>query len=186
LISLGLVSKEHPYGEATSKRSIYRLEDNMFRFWYRFVFPNVSAITIGIGAAVYDSEVEPQINAYMGLIFENICKQWLYEQAKKNALPFFAGNIGRWWGTNAQTRSQEEIDIVAVRKDEAIFAECKWKNADIDIDVLYELKRKSELFPHLKAHLFIFVKNNYTSRLQNKEQCNLINIITLPQMIDMV
>ena len=40
------------------------------------------AIAIGIGAAVYDNEVEPQLNAYMGLIFEDICKQWLYEQAK--------------------------------------------------------------------------------------------------------
>jgi len=68
------------------------------------------------------------------------------------------GNIGRWWGTNAQTRSQEEIDIMAVRKDEAIFAECKWKNADVDIGVLYELKRKSELFPHLKLICLYLLK----------------------------
>ena len=186
LISLGLVRKEYPYGETASKRSIYRLEDNMFRFWYRFVFTNVSAITVGMGAAVYDNEVEPQLNAYMGLIFEDICKQWLFEQAKINALPFFVGSLGRWWGTNSQTRTQEEIDIMATRKDEAIFAECKWKNADVDIDVLHDLRRKSELFPHLKPYLFIFVKNNYTSRLKNEDNRNSISIVALSQIVDIM
>ena len=34
LISLGLVEKENPYGEANSKKSIYKIADNLFRFWY--------------------------------------------------------------------------------------------------------------------------------------------------------
>ena len=179
LISLGLVRKEYPYGETTSKKSIYRLEDNMFRFWYRFVFTNESAIIVGMGDAVYDNEVEPQLNAYMGLIFEDICKQWLFEQAKKNALPFFIGSIGRWWGTDSKTRQQVEIDIMAAKKDTAIFAECKWKNADVDIDVLHELRRKSELFPHLKPHLYVFVKSDCTPRLRGED----VNIVTLSQMV---
>jgi len=179
LISLGLVRKEYPYGETTSKKSIYRLEDNMFRFWYRFVFTNESAIVVGMGDAVYDNEVEPQLNAYMGLIFEDICKQWLFEQAKENALPFFIGSIGRWWGTDSKTRQQVEIDIMAEKKDNAIFAECKWKNADVDIDVLHELRRKSELFPHLKPHLYVFAKNDCTPRLRGEY----VNIVTLSQMV---
>jgi len=179
LISLGLVRKEYPYGETTSKRSIYRLEDNMFRFWYRFVFTNESAIIVGMGDAVYDNEVEPQLNAYMGLIFEDICKQWFFEQAKKNALPFFIGSIGRWWGTDSKTRQQVEIDIMAAKKDNAIFAECKWKNADVDIDVLHELRRKSELFPHLKSHLYIFARKDCTLRLRGEK----VNIVTLSQMV---
>ena len=179
LISLGLVRKEYPYGETTSKKSIYRLEDNMFRFWYRFVFTNESAIIVGMGDAVYDNEVEPQLGAYMGLIFEDICKQWLFEQAKKNALPFFIGSIGRWWGTDSKTRQQVEIDIMAAKKDNAIFAECKWKNADVDIDVLHELKRKSELFPHLKPHLYVFAKSDCTPRLKGED----VNIVTLSQMV---
>lgn len=178
LISLGLVRKEYPYGETVSKKSIYRLEDNMFRFWYRFVFTNVSAITVGMGSAVYDNEVRPQLDAYMGLIFEDICKQWLFEQARKNTLPFFIGSIGRWWGTDPKTRKQVEIDIMAVNKDKAIFAECKWRNAAIDIDVLHELKKKSELFPHLKPYLYIFVKSDYTPRLKDEN----VNIIALSQM----
>ena len=185
LISLGLVSKEYPYGETVSKRSIYRLDDNMFRFWYRFVFSNMSAITVGMGDAVYDNEVEPQLNAYMGLIFEDICKQWLFEQARKNMLPFFVGSFGRWWGTNPKTRQQVEIDIMAAKNNNAIFAECKWKNADVSINVLDSLKQKSTLFEYLKPHWYIFVKNDCTSELRNESSCDSVNIITLSQMMEL-
>ena len=37
LISLGIVQKETPYGEKASRKSIYVIDDNMFRFWFRFV-----------------------------------------------------------------------------------------------------------------------------------------------------
>ena len=42
LINLGIVQKETPYGEKASRKSVYSIEDNMFRFWYRFVFENNS------------------------------------------------------------------------------------------------------------------------------------------------
>ena len=187
LISLGLVSKEYPFGETAGKRSIYKLEDQMFRFWYRFVFSNLSAINAGLGAAVFENEVEPHLNTYMGLIFEDICKQWLFEQAKKNSLPFFIGSPGRWWGTNAKTRSQEEIDIMAARKDEALFCECKWQNADVDIKVYNELSRKSGLFNYQNIHLYIFAKKMFTEQLLRVEyEQGLVKLFSLPDMIDAV
>jgi AAA+ ATPase superfamily predicted ATPase len=187
LISLGLISKEYPFGETASKRSIYKLEDFMFRFWYRFVFPNMSAITAGLAEAVYESEVEEQLNAYMGFIFEEICKQWLLEMAKIKALPFFIGNIGRWWGTNSQTHSQEEIDIMASRKDEVLFAECKWRNADVDLEVFDNLKRKSEMFNYHKKHLYIFSKNMFISKLLCMEyEHEFVHLFTISEMIDVL
>ncbi len=185
LISLGLVSREYPFGEPASKRSIYKLEDFMFRFWYRFVFPNISAITAGLGEAVYDNEVDGQLSAYMGFIFEEICKQWLFEMAKRNALPFFVGHLARWWGTNSATRSQEEIDIMATRKEEAFFAECKWKNAAIDIDVYSELKRKSTMFSHSKKYFYIFAKNMFSDELLHMEyESGEVKLFTLAAMLD--
>jgi AAA+ ATPase superfamily predicted ATPase len=185
LIALGLVRKEYPFGETKSKRSIYRLEDHMFRFWYRFVFPNLSAITAGLGTAVFDNEVEPYLNDYMGLIFEEICKQWMFKRAEQNALPFFIGAVGRWWGTNTATRTQEEIDIMAMRKDEALFAECKWKNADIGMDVFSDLKRKSELFRSSRNHLYLFAKGNFTEELREAESAHgMVTLVTLPEMIE--
>ena len=184
LMALGLIRREYPFGETGGKRSIYKLEDLMFRFCYRFVFTNLSAITAGIGAAVFENEVEPRLNTYMGLVFEDICKQWLFEQAKKDALPFFIGNLGRWWGANPKTRAQEEIDIMATRDDDAIFAECKWTNEDVDIDVFHNLKRKSELFKCNHPHLFIFAKTRFSGKLHRaKYEHGRVRLYTLEEMI---
>ena len=49
----------------------------MFRFWYRFVSPNISGIVRGIGSIIYEKQVKPQLNHYMGLVFEEICRQYL-------------------------------------------------------------------------------------------------------------
>lgn len=38
-------------------------------------------------------------------------------------------DIGRWWGTDPNTRQQVEIDIMGTAdKNTALFGECKWKN----------------------------------------------------------
>jgi AAA+ ATPase superfamily predicted ATPase len=187
LISLGLIAKEHPFGEPLSKRSVYKLEDFMFRFWYRFVFPNISAITARLGAAVYDSEVAEQLSTYMGAIFEEICRQWLFEMTKRNALPLFVGNLGRWWGTNSATHSQEEIDIMATHKNDALFAECKWKNADINTDVYQDLMRKSKMFSYKRKHIYIFTKRMFSKKLlQIERDQEDVHLITLAEMITLL
>ena len=184
LISLGVLAKELPYGEKGSRRSIYKLEDFMFRFWYRFVFSNMSAITAGLGEGVFENEVEGQINAYMGYVFEDICRQWLFEMAKKNALPFFVGEMGRWWGTNAKTRVQEVIDIMAEHRGEALFAECKWTNGEVGVDVFFDLKRKSEMHNYSKKHLFIFAKKSFSSELLSEaNERKSVALFTLSDML---
>ena len=184
LITLAFIKKEYPFGIKISKKSIYKLEDFMFRFWYRFVFPNMSLITAGLGSLVYDKEIEDRLNEYMGFIFEDICVQWFYKQAKKETLPFLIGDIGRWWGTNPKTFSQEEIDIMSARNGQVILAECKWRNSSTGIDVFNDLKRKSSLFSYKKIYFFLFSKKNFTSKLlQISSEYNNLKLITLSEMV---
>ena len=183
LLSLGIVKKELPVTESASKKSIYLLDDMMFRFWYRFVFPNMSGIASGLGSAIYDFEVYENLSVYMGLVFEEICKQYLIEEAKNNVLPFLIGNIGRWWGNNPKEKRQEEIDIMTYRKDDAIFGECKWTNALVDIDVLNELQAKSELFPYKNKWLWLFAKRGFTDRLiKEANKHDNIRLVTFEEM----
>ena len=159
----------------------------MFRFWYRFVFPNMSGIVSGLGRAIYDHEVKDKIPVYMGLVFEEICKQYLIEEAKKNSLPFFTAKAGRWWGNNPKEKRQEEIDILAYRAettDSALFCECKWTNALVDIDVLNGLEAKSGLFPYANKWYWLFAKSGFTVRLTKevKKRAN-VRLIRLEDMV---
>ena len=53
LITLGIVKKETPFGEKAGRKTIYSMEDPMFRFWYRFVPENTSIISRGATDLAY-------------------------------------------------------------------------------------------------------------------------------------
>lgn len=96
LISLGLVRRETPYGEKNSKKTIYTVEGNMFRFWYRFIPDNASLIVRGASDLAYQ-RIRPQISDYMGKIFEDICTQYLWQLLLNGKSPVFFKELGRWW-----------------------------------------------------------------------------------------
>jgi AAA+ ATPase superfamily predicted ATPase len=185
LISLGIIKKEFPVTETSSKKSIYLLDDMMFRFWYQFVFPNMSGIASGLGRAVYEHIVKKNLSAYMGFVFEEICKQYLTEEAKREALPLFISKTGRWWGGNPKKKRQEEIDILAYHKDSALFGECKWTNAPVDVDVLHDLEAQSELFPYKKKWFWLFAKTGFTDRLTGEaEKREDVRLVRFADMVE--
>lgn len=184
LMDLGIVKKEQPVTERTTKRSIYCLDDQMFRFWYKFVFPNMSSIVSGLGKQLYDNEVAPNLKCYMGLAFEEICKQYLFELMRQNKTPFFIGKIGRWWGNDPINKCETEIDIMAYKKKDAIFAECKWTNEKIDLSVLNRLVEKSKIFRYKDNYFYLFAKSGFTKSVSEaaKENKN-IKLITFDEIV---
>lgn len=167
LIALGIIKKEKSLTEDESRKSIYLLNDMMFRFWYRFIPGNMSSIASGLSNYVYDKAVAPHLSNYMGQIFEQMCTQYLIRENAAMSLPFVFGRIGRWWGNNPEKKRQEEIDILAVDDENAIFGECKWENEPAGIGVLNELVEKSRLFKQYKyKHYMIFSKSGFTAELE--------------------
>lgn len=162
LISLGLIQKETPYGEKSSRKSIYSISDNMFRFWYRFVPENNSIIARGACDLAY-KRIEPHLSDYMGKVFEEICTQYLWELLITGNCPVAFKDLGRWWGTDPSTHSQTEIDIMGEQdKNTALFGECKWINEKADVGVLEKLMQRSQLFHYTKIHLYLFSKTGFT------------------------
>lgn len=188
LITLGILKKETPLTqENNGRKTLYALEDFMFLFWYRFVRPNLSGIMRGIGETIYDVSVKPQLSHFMGYIFEEICKQYLYLPEIYTALPFMATEFGRWWGNNPKKKRQEEIDLMAENGSEAIFGECKWKNERADLDILQKLKERSTLFSYHKQTYMIFSKTGFTERLEKiAQQEKDIRLISFKDMCEVM
>ncbi len=187
LINLGIVRKETPYGEKSSRKSIYNIEDNMFRFWYRFVLHNNSIIARGAADLAY-KRIEPHLSEYMGKVFEDICMQYLWKLALQGKCPIEFQDLGRWWGRQAptgNTRSKVDEDSDSVpapkinthgsrRKDikmfimgeqdknTALFAECKWTNENVDVGVLDLLIKRSHIFSYSNVHYYLFSKSGFT------------------------
>ena len=162
LISLGIIEKEMPYGEKTSKKAIYTIADTMFRFWYRFIPENASIIARGAADLAY-KRIEPYLSDYMGKVFEEICKQYLWKLALSGKCPIQFFSLGRWWGNDPRDKRQIEIDILAEQdKNTALFAECKWTNEKVDLSVLETLINRSELFPYKNVHYYLFARSGFT------------------------
>ncbi len=162
LMALGLIRKETPYGEKASRKSIYAIDDNMFRFWYRFVPENNSIICRGATDLAY-KRIRPYLPDHMGKVFEEICKQYLWKLLLGGRSPVEFKELGRWWGTDPSTRSQAEIGIMGEQdKDTALFGECKWINEKVDVGVLETLVRRSEIFHYSEVQLYLFAKNGFT------------------------
>ena len=162
LITLGIIKKELPYGEKSSRKTIYSIEDNMFRFWYRFVPVNTSIISRGAAELAY-RRIAPELSSYMGGVFEGICRQYLWKLLLEGKSAVNFSELGRWWGTNSKTRSQEEIDIMGADKDSALFAECKWTNEKVALSVLETLVERGSLFSYKKTHFYLFAKTGFTN-----------------------
>lgn len=118
------------------RRGIYVLDDRFFNFWFRFVYPNLSDLEIGLVDEVL-SKISKDINSYYGVSFETL----VFEKMRLKEIPGISFNeVRKWW------HKDNEIDIVALNEErkEILFCECKWKeNVDAD-KVLRELKAKAK------------------------------------------
>lgn len=162
LMALGLIKRETPYGEKVSRKSIYVIDDNMFRFWYRFVPENNSIIARGAADLAY-KRIEPYLSDYMGKIFEEICKQYLWNRLLDGKSLVEFKELGRWWGTDPSTHSQTEIDIMGEQdKNTALFGECKWTNEKIDVGILETLVKRSQMFHYKETQVYLFAKRGFT------------------------
>ena len=179
LILLGLVKKENPYGETATRKTIYLIEDNMFRFWYRFVLNNKSLIARGAADLVF-KRIEPYFSEYMGPIFEQICQQYLWYLLLQGRLDIEFTELGRWWGNDPVAKKQTEIDIMGVQdKSKALFAECKWINDKVDQEVLETLVKRSHLFNYAQAQLFLFSKSGFTQKcVELAKQLGNVSLVT--------
>ena len=183
LMDLGIVIRETPITEKEGRKSIYKIDDNFFRFWYRFVVPNKSAISVGRFPSIYELAVKNQLSDYMGLVYEEMCKEYLLRYAKH--LPILISDVGQWWGTDSRTHKEVQIDIVGtpVEGKEYIIGSCKYKNEKIGMDELELLKSYAEAFGKgSKYHYYIFSKGGFTEGLKKREAQGEVTLVSLEDM----
>lgn len=183
LTDLGIIKRETPITEKLGRKTIYLLADNFFRFWYRFVPTNMSAIDSGRIAKTYAHAVKPYFSDYMGLVFEQMCKDYLLYYAQD--LPIELNEIGQWWGTDPVQRKQIQIDIVGTSSENRsyIIGSCKYRNEKIGSDELELLRSYAAVFGKGdRYHYYIFSKGGFTDGLLDSQSNGEVTLVTLDEM----
>ncbi len=160
LRDLRIVDKEVPITELQpekSKRGLYYITDNFFKFWFRFVFLNKSLLEEGQIALVL-RKIKAELPQFSGGIYEEILPEIWRRAVPALSFPY----AGRWW------QGDREIDLVALRPEEKtiLFGEAKWTNKPVGTNIFEELVAKSEAVEwqkkKRKAYFALFSKSGFT------------------------
>jgi len=140
LEDLHIIEKEVPVTEHSplkSRKGLYRIQDQFFKFWFRYVLPNRARIEEGRLENVL-SRIRTDFPTLVAENYERLAADII--KAHEDRI-FPIENAGRWWTKN------EEIDLVALNEErrEALFGEVKWSARPVGTDIYRDLKRKAAL-----------------------------------------
>ncbi len=144
-----------------------------------------SIIARGAADLAY-KRIEPYLSDYMGKVFEEICKQYLWKLLLSGECPVEFSSLGRWWGNDPKEKRQAEIDILAEQdKNTALFGECKWTNEKVDLGVLETLVKRSELLPYKNVHYYLFAKTGFTKGcLERAKEMGNVELVAYRDIVD--
>ena len=169
LIDLDILEREVPITEDNpkkSKRGLYKIKDNYIRFWFAFVYPNMSFIESGNTRIVLDKIRKGLIPRHTAFVYEDVCREKMWELNADSAWPFHFSRIGRYWD------SQTEIDITALDPEgrNLILGECKYWQDQVGENILRDLEQKAEHIPwnqaNRKTWFVLFSMGGFTDELK--------------------
>ncbi len=184
LMDLRLVSREFSMDEgvkesANVQRGLYRITDNYFKFWYAFVFPNISELEAADCEGVYEYQVKPELERYASYIFEDICKAYLRRKNQKDELPFHFAKIGRWWNKFS------ELDIMATDHERGryLLGECKFRNVPFTMVDFNKMKEKFVPMQGKTVCYYLFSKGGFSNEVIDLAETESLHLISLDEIV---
>ena len=157
-----------------SRKGLYTITDNFFRFWFQYVFPYKSDLEI----QRYDEVLRKMRESFKmleGWTYETICRQMVHNFRDEL---FTFERVGKWW------EDEKEIDVVALNSQtkDILFGEAKWSEKQVGTNIYGELKEKA-LYVNWKKgsrkeRYILFSKSGFTKdmvELARKENVHLIH-----------
>lgn len=143
LIDLDILEREVPVTEENpekSKKGLYKIKDNFIKFWFAFIYPNLSFLESGNAQIVMDKIKKGFVSGQVSFVYEDVCREKMWEMNANGLWPFNFSKIGRFWG------SDTEIDIAAIDPEgkNLILGECKYWKEPVGINILSDLEEKSK------------------------------------------
>jgi AAA+ ATPase superfamily predicted ATPase len=170
LQDLHLVYRDTPATIPENKQTTqgrYDLCDAYLRFYFRFIAPHERLLEQGLIPRLWEM-IQDQMRAFVGgTAFEELCRQWVLQQAIHGALPFMPDRIGSYWAKDAQ------VDVVAIRWDQKqiLLGEAKWGTERVGRKVLMDLLAKApKVVPDggegWTVHYVLFARTGFTDAVQ--------------------
>lgn len=181
LQELHIITKEESISKFGSKKPIYRINDGMYRFWFRFVRNGMMYIELDQGGSYYDMKVGPFLSEFMGPVFESIVQEYMFHRSVESKLPDHVIQQGRFWGSDPRRKKEVEIDYLGITDTGYLLGEAKWTKALVGESEINSLKEKAELIPG-QHHYYLFSKSGFKNKLSERHPN--IELITFTEIVN--
>lgn len=106
LLAMNLISKVYPINaEKNEKKVFYETNDNIVRFYYAFIYENLSAFNVLTPKDFYQSHVEPSLTTFIAHRFENIVRQYIAYNFSN------ISNVGTYFYNDSVNHKNGEFDV---------------------------------------------------------------------------
>ena len=176
LIDLDLIEREVPITENApekSKSGLYRIKDNFIAFWFMFVYPYQAYLEKNETSFVLLEIKKRFIQNYVSFVYEDVCREKMWELSATNTWDFHFTKVGRYWGNKSG-----EIDIVAIDTigGNLVLGECKYTTSPKGLSILHSLEEKAEAILKLtktnNVHYILFSTAGFTNELIDEAKRN--------------
>ncbi len=144
-----------------SKKGLYRITEEFFEFWFKFVFTGRSELEMGKTKIVLD-RIRQRFTQHLSFVYEKVAKEVIWNHSESY---FPITKIGKWWDKN------EEIDLVAINPEvnSVLFGEIKYSNKPVGINIYAALKEKARKVKwgneYRSQHFCLFSKSGFTEAM---------------------
>lgn len=184
-VKLHFLKKVTPINDEKNKKlTFYDFEDNLLRFYYRYVFTNASARSVMGNDLIYKEIIKDDFEkSYLPASFESVSKEFLIRKNKAGEInpPFF--KIGTYSHNDPKARKNVQFDVVTLDRNGYVSYECKYTKDPIGPSVLQEEKEQTKDSPLPFVKFGFIAKTGFDEAVKKEVQdCYSLNGFFAPEL----
>lgn len=154
-------------GRDQTQKGVYRIKNHLLYFYFRFVYPNLSALQTIKAEDFYDIYISDSLSAYTAEFFKDICMEILEDGKRKGSLDVNYVKSGEWVGKNGS------LDIVAQDAEgKMLVAKCYYETPVLGMEDYEEVLANIKLAKIKTDHVYLFATGRFDRDLMMETEKN--------------
>lgn len=146
--------------KAQMQKGLYAISDPFIQFWYKLIYPNLSALSIMEPEDFYVEYVYGRLDEIIGKAFVKVCREFLVLMNRCQRLPVKFGNVGSLYGTDGF------VPLIADSpKGRMLVGTCKWNSVPMNVEDFKQLLKCAEQTGREADYYYLFSKSGFTTEL---------------------
>lgn len=147
-------------GRENTQKGIYRIKNHLVRFYFRFLYPHLSALSLLTPEAFYEKYIAAELPAYTAGYFGEICAQYLEQENQKGRLSENYVKSGEWVG------KMGNLDYVAQSESgRTLICGCHYENPVMPYEKFEEWKACAQAAKLPADEVYLFAREGFDSKL---------------------